>query len=288
MAFLFLVLAWGFRPLLLAGPAAAQEGTKDKNLVHWAFANQLGSGVYRIGEDNRLYVIRVNPRFSLDLTPGRQNPDRHVLLEFGFPVSFGIHRFDSSEGNLRGLPNRLHQYGLAVSSGLELPFSRMWRVRAAGHLGRGALLGEFKETAWIYGGDLLSRLQFEFGKSALFVINNLGWYAHSSNKDVAEDLTLLMNALETHFPLGRLAFKKQPLYLKLHLANFSFLKGIGYFFHPAKEPVRIRPKWELGFAVGAKKPIRLAFLRFDRVGLAVSFSDDHWGVRFYSNSLFYR
>ena len=54
---------------------------EETNMIPWAFAVAIGSGIYGLGEENTIYVIRAQPRISLyfseETTPG----ERRLKLE---------------------------------------------------------------------------------------------------------------------------------------------------------------------------------------------------------------
>jgi len=286
---MLMILVWGFVFLSVSGPAIAQESEEtEESLIHWSFANQFGTGIYEISEDKTLYILRVQPRFHLDLTPDRADPSRHIYLELGVPVSVGTHRFKLGDVFQGDYPERVRQFALGAAVGLEVPVSSRWRIRPHVHFGWGTLLGEEEEKSWMYGGDFMSRFQVEMGTSDLFIINILGWYGHSSTIGDPENITAFKNALEARIPLGKLKFKGNPLYLKPHIANFWYLKEIEYLFHPEKDPLNIGSIWEIAIAVGGKEKTRLWLFNLDRVGFAVDFGDGHWGFKVVFSSLFYK
>jgi len=274
---------------LSANPVSARElDDPEQPSIHWAFANQLGTGIYQIGENNQIYILQVKPRFHLDLTPGRSDPARHLLLEFSLPLSIGVHTFKWGDLLQGKYPDRLRQLSFAPGVALEIPVSRIWTLRPQLHVGWGTLLGDEKERAWIFGLDLKSRLQFTVGRYDLFLLNGLALYGHTSNLEKSEDILAVINGLEGHIPLGSLKFRDNPLYLKAHLINTWFVEEIEYLFHADEDPINLGMNWEIGLAIGAKKRIRLWIFSLDRAGVSFSLGKMHRGIVIFFSSRFFR
>jgi len=267
---------------------AREQDDPEQPSIHWAFANQLGTGVYKIGENNQIYILQVKPRFHLDLTPGKSGPAHHLLLEFNLPLSIGVHTFKWGDLLQGKYPERLRQLSFAPGVALEIPVSRIWSLRPQLHAGWGTLLGDEKERAWIFGLDIRSRLRFAVGRSDLFLLNGLALYGHTSNLEKSEDILAVMNGLEGHIPLGSLEFHDNPLYLKVHLINTWFVEEIEYLFHADEEPINLGMNWEVGLAIGAKKKIRLWIFSLDRAGVSFSLGKMHRGIVFFLSSRFFR
>jgi hypothetical protein len=274
---------------LTGQPAAAREQDEsNQNRIHWAFANQLGTGIYKIGENNEIYILRANPKFHVTLTPGRPNPERHLLMEFSLPLSIGVHRFRWDDLLGGKFPDRLRQLSFAPGVALEIPIGPIWSLRPQMHAGWGTLLGDEKERAWIFGLDLKSRIRFAVGRSDLYLLNGLAFYGHTSNTGNPEDILAVINGLEGHVPLGSLKFRDNPLYLKAHLINTWFIEEIEYLFHADEEPIYLGMNWEIGLGIGVRKRLRLWIFSLDRAGIGFNFGKVHRGITVFFSSRFHK
>ena len=129
-------------------------------MIPWTFAVILGSGIYGIGDENTIYVIRIQPRlskyFSDETTPG----ERRLKLEVKLPVAFGVHDFNLIQGDL---PSSLQNISFAPGVEVQIPVTRRWTLRPHAHFGWSRELASDGESAWIYWAGIRSLFTFGAG-----------------------------------------------------------------------------------------------------------------------------
>lgn len=258
----------------------------DSNLIHWAFAPAYGTGVYRLGDDREIYVFRITPMFTHRFTMEKFFKDRDVLLEFRFPLTFGIHNFNLSEIFKGVFPDSLHQISFTPGLELKLPVTTRWNLRIFGHLGYGSAIKQSGESALIYYGGIMSRLIFPIKDSTLGVLNGYATAGYTPSHGLSSDLSNLTNGVEFDFPIGRIGSSDKPFFLKTHVMNFWYFDNIDFFLKPGQKLESLEMEWEIGVAVGKAQRLRLWLFQFDRIGVGYRFSRQSTGIRIYFSSYF--
>jgi hypothetical protein len=262
------------------------QDTNDEefNLIHWAFAPAFGTGVYRIGDNQEIYVLRLTPMLTHRFTLEKLFNKREVLLEFRFPLTFGIHNFDDIwEGRF---PDRIRQISFTPGLELKLPMSSRWNLRLHGHLGYGSDTGSSGDWAWIYWGGIMSRLLFPIKGVRLGVINGYGTAGYNPSQGNTGDLSNLMNGIEVDVPIGKIGPSHDPFILKSHFMNFWYFDNISFIVNPDNALVSVGTEWEIGAALGKAERIKIWLFRLDRIGIGYRFGKDTRGIRIYFSSYF--
>jgi hypothetical protein len=280
LGLIFAILSFG-----LAIPLRAQEemSREDTSMIPWTFAVIVGSGIYGIGEENTVYVIRVQPRiskyFSEETTPG----ERRLKLEFKFPVALGGQKIDVFRGDF---PTSFQNISFAPGVEVQVPVSRRWTLRPHAHLGWGRELASDGESAWIYWAGIKSLLTFRASKFDFGLVNTLIRGRYAPNRGNAQNLSILGTGLEIDHPLGSVKSGGDQLYLKSHVFNFWYFDQLELFLAPDRNPVELRTEWEIGLAIGKKGKLKIWKFSFDRIGIGYRFSDYTQGIRIFFTSYF--
>jgi hypothetical protein len=256
---------------------------EDTSIIPWAFAVAIGSGIYGIGEENTIYVIRAQPRISIYFSEERTPGERRFKLEFKLPVAIGVHHFDIIRGEF---PSSLQNISFAPGVEVQIPVTSRWTLRPHVHFGYGRELASDGESAWIYWAGLRSLLTFGVGKFDFGLINTLTRGGYTPNMGEAQNLSMLGTGLEIDHPLGSLKSGGDQLYIKSHVFNFWYLDQLELFLAPDRDPVELRMEWEIGLAIGKKGKLKIWLFKFDRIGIGYRFSDYTQGIRIFFGSYF--
>src|SRR5262245_45699425 len=116
---LFLVLSCFRAQAATAEPLSSEE----KTTINFAFATQLGSGIYSIGGR----TIQVY-RFPLAWTLLTESPER-VGLKITFPLTFGFYDFKAADVLDTGVPKHLDTVSLVPGLEFRLMAAENWLVK---------------------------------------------------------------------------------------------------------------------------------------------------------------
>ncbi|MFC2164271.1 hypothetical protein ACFLT2_04660 [Acidobacteriota bacterium] len=259
---------------------------KDFNLVHWSYAASNGTGVYWIGENREVYVLRITPMFTHRFKFEKVFKDREILLEFRFPLTFGVHNFEFSELLSGGFPDSIEQ--ISFTPGLEfmLPVSSRWNLRIFGHFGYGSAISYEEGSAWIYWGGITSRFVFPIKHIYLGLINGYRTAGYTPNHGDSGDLSHLMNGLEFKIPIGRIGSSENPFFLKPHVMNFWYYDHVEFTAIQKKKRVSLASEWEIGLAIGKSQRMKIWLFYIDRLGVGYRFGPKSNGIRIYFSSYF--
>jgi hypothetical protein len=228
------VYAAALLALCACDPAAAQDTLRasEEQLVNFAFATRLGSGVYSIsGRTLQLYRLP----FGYTLT----EPD---------PVTLGLVDFKPQDVIDTGLPENLDT--LSVVPGIELDFelTPLWHLVPFAEAGRALdLQGGDDATVYSFGVDATARKSFDAFTARLL----LGASYAAVEPDAtlrSDDMVLLEAGIEARRPL--------TLALSGHALDWGAYLFADYFVDRADEPLDKaaespnRMQFEVGLTIG--------------------------------------
>ena len=274
-------IALAFSPTLNAQMLTAEN---SGNAIHWAYAAFFGTGFYRIGDDQEIFVLSVRPGWEL-----RSAEEHKIGIDLTVPVTVGIHNFDIDRILDDYIPSDLRQASVVPSVKLRIPMGPRWTLRPVAALGLGSELSG-GESAWIYATGLRSRLAFSAGRFELNMLNGLEWFGYTPKNGRSDDLLQLQNGLEIDHPLGNPPKDKDQLWLRTHVIHNWYVETFN-IFSPDKPPAELAREVEIGVALGKETKFKIWRIGIDRVGLAYRFtnSDDGVhadGIRFVFSSVF--
>jgi hypothetical protein len=246
--------------------AATALRDNEADVIHFAFATQLGSGVYAIA-GRTIQVYRLPIAWTI-AEPGDGRPGVRLRL----PATFGLYDFAARDVVDSGLPDRLDTFSAAGGIELDFPLAHDWHVTPYAEAGRAWDRGSDADATlysvslhgrreWL-AGDRFLRLQAGIVYAGVDFVGPAG----------ADDLLKLEAGFETRLPL-----------------NFEFggagadggpyLLAEWYADRPG-EPVvrsaggsRLPLQFEVGLTLGGRSPARIWKLPLPRIGLAYRFGD---------------
>lgn len=251
-----------------AGAEALQQG--EAELVHFAFASQLGSGVYSIGGRTvQIYRLPFSWRVA-------EPEDGRPGFRLRFPATLGLYDFDPQDVIESGLPDRLDTVSAAVGAEFDFPLGD-WHLLPYAEVGR-ARAGDSDADATIWSAALHARRDLSRGEHLLRL--NAGIVYANVELDgsgARADLVKLEAGVEARRLVG---FDIAGLPAE----GGAYLMAEYYADRP-EEPVvrsaggsRLPAQGEVGITLGTRPMLRLWKLPLPRVGLAYRFGD---GVRVY-------
>jgi len=121
-------------PLLCVGvqPADAARALRESEaeVVNFAFATQLGSGVYSVG-GRTIQIYRLPVAWTIR-EPGDHSPSIRLRL----PITFGIYDFAARDVVESGLPDHLDTFSAAGGIEFDFPLANGWQLVPYAEAGR--------------------------------------------------------------------------------------------------------------------------------------------------------
>jgi hypothetical protein len=275
--------------LILASPIVAFSQAEETGPVsiHWAYSAYFGTGWYTVPGERDVFIIRMTPRWTLSEPAMDEYGARSVGKELKVPVSLGLNQFDPND--LIGAADLDNVSFLSVNPGVdfEIPVNDSWALRPYASVGYGHVLGS-GESAVSYWTGVKSRVSFSAKSFDWHLINQLGIVGYTPDDGPSDQFWPGLVGLEFDHPLGHDSEDSSQLVFHWRVAYTAFGKNIVFTRNSMSTQV-IDDQWELGAAVGRRgEPLRIWFLRFDRLGLGYrsSSSGDLKGVTFFFRSLF--
>jgi hypothetical protein len=254
--------------LALAAPAGAATPFRanEADLVHYAFATQLGSGIYSV--DGRTLQIYRLPFGWQASEPSGGRPG----VRFALPTTIGFYDFKAADVIESGLPDRLDTLSAAFGIELDFPLGRDWHLLPYAEAGRARDSGS-AVNATIYSAELRARREFAHG--------DLDWRFGAG---------LVYAGIEFDGPAGNADFVKVELGVEgrrvtgPEWANGAIDAGTyviaeWYADRPEEPVVRsegptVTPlQVEVGLTVGSRPQAKLWKIPLPRVGLAYRFGE---------------
>jgi len=260
-------------PAATPGPGYGQQANQDGSpaTFNYAFATQLGSGIYRVDE-RTIQVYRLAGPINLRRTDVDQWGLRLLI-----PVTFGFYNFKIEDVVDIGLPSALGTLAIVpmLESGYHLKGA--WWVGPFLGFGAGKDFsgGEFN---WIYALGLRSYVIFP-GKHVDTRLGNRLVYTGYTNKEMGfvDDFAFLETGVDLRRPVG-IALGGFDIDASIFGANYIYFIS-PHIVRADREPVEMRTEWEVGFTVGTAEPWKVLKITMPRLGLSYRFGTGTDAVR---------
>jgi hypothetical protein len=252
------------------GSALAEEPTtlssNEVSLSHFAFAGQLGSGIYTL--DGRTLQIYQLP-FSWRLAEPR---DGLPGVRLKLPATVGLFDFEPGDLVEEGLPDQLDALSVALGVELEFPLGDRWELVPYGEVGRAWSVGEGADYS-TYSAAVHARAEYPLQRSRLRLRSGVLWAGVTSLYGQRGDFARAEAGVESRWPLGfRLAGEA---------ADAGAYLLAEWYFDQADEPVLLRStgpqsapqQFEVGVTFGTHPTARLWRIPLPRLGAAWRFGD---------------
>lgn len=254
-------------PLFLAGTAAqAQEllTAGEKEVVNYAFATQLGSGVYSVS--GRLIQVYRLP-FSYRV---REEAPGDWGLRVTFPMTVGIYDFHAVDVVETGLPEHMDSASLVPGVEFRVPVLKDWLLKPYAEAGVGREHSGNADFRIVSGG-IRSLADFHPGNFTLALGNTLVYArVEPADDQPADDLFLLETGLEARHGLGEI--RGNPMGIGFY-GVLDFQNDPGF---PAAggAPTRYEDQYEVGVTYGPRESARLWKIPIPRIGFGWRFGED--------------
>lgn len=256
---------------LLAFPARAAEDDASR-VPNFAFATQLGSGVYDV-DGRTVQIYRFGPSFQLRSLEGRK-----WGLRLRFPVTLGFYNFTIADVITEGLPSRLNTVALVPSVEVPVIVADDWFLTPFGGVGIAKDLGVGTST-FIYATGVGSLALFQLGKQDIRLGNRFVYTGYTTRRfDFEDDFILLETGLDVQRPTG-IRLWQQELATSLFGVNYLYVVS-PQLIQQIEESLRLDTNWELGFTLGTVEPWKVLGVRFPRLGLSYRFGGNTTALRF--------
>jgi len=283
------------RWLLAVGSSVAlHSALADSNptpAIPWAYSAYFGTGVYRVENGEKAYVLRVSPSWTWREASVDEQGLRTVGWKFKFPVALGTHDLDAHAiGATLSLDN---VSTITAVPGVEadIPIGSRWSLRPFANVGWGTETGADSSSAWVYWTGIKSRLAFP-GRDGFewALVNSLTYSGYTSDANQSSRVLPLSTAFEFDRPIEK-QIGGDPVHLYWHFGYTDYLNHKPLLLGSSVGSIDVEDEWETGMAFGkGAEPLRLWRLHWNRVGIAYRFSSDgaFKGVSVFFSSLFDR
>jgi hypothetical protein len=243
----------------------ARAGDDPDVLLNYSFAVWIGSGVYKVpSADKRLAVLRAPFGYTFRSAQyDKQKFGDRLGFKLLLPAVVAAEEetdTDFTFGAVAFVP------GLEV----QIPVNEYWTLKPFGQFGAG------KDTAggdlrYIYGGGVRSLVSFPW-KKFVFGIGNSMILAEDrdSTKNQSSGFSMLEAGLDVQRPLG-ISFLNRDVDVGLFFVVSRFFDRVE-FLEDGGDTERINLIYTAGLTFGAKEPVSIWQIDFDRVGI-----DYRWG-----------
>ncbi|MGS0675182.1 hypothetical protein [Shewanella sp. 0m-4] len=240
-------------PLLIIVPAQAET-----DYSHYAFANYLGSGLYRTSGQNATVA---NIPISFDLQ--RSETESLVLRT---PVSMGFFNFTWSDLPDGELPSSVGT--LTVTPGLEyrIKTSETHEFQTYADLGFGTNFTNSNDVV-IYSAGMSSLLDFELGNTHPQWVNRVFFAGYNTLHDGAsESYSAVQSGIDigTNYYFQVKGVEVEPRFFVAGYWYFDKLK----FTTPFEEDVLVANSFEVGATLAFSKPVGWDLINIKRFGLS--------------------
>jgi hypothetical protein len=252
-------------------PVSAQSSDpEDTGRKNYAFASQLGSGIYQLS-GHTVQIYRVPVYYPIRPAQGRY-PGVRVTLS----GCIGYFELSPTDADPPDNPDDVAMASFVPGVALEFPVLKNWSLEPFGELGVAQDFHD-SERATVYTVGLKSLAKFRPRGVDLLLGHRLVYAGdHVSDSEYDEDFVMLETGFEVRRPLA-FEVKGHGLDGGLYIMNYLYLEPTRVFLRD--EPLEVGNQYELGFTVGTRVPVEFWRFSFPRLGLGYRFGDDASAVR---------
>lgn len=261
---------------LAALPALAQPAptTPEDQLLNFAFAHELGSGIYAVA-GRTIQIYRIPGSYEV-FEPGR----RPFGLTVRFPVTLGFFDFNPQDVLDLELPTHIGAASLVPGLSFSVPVSESWRVEPFAQVG-GAKDFEGGSFSWVWSLGVLNEYRYtERGFDWRFA-NRAVWAGADAGGGPSTSYVEIKTGIE-----GGRTFRRPPREgrtepdFTFYLVNFLYPSAIDLFGGEGSGlPFESRLQWETGITFGSRPTYRLWKIPMPRIGLGFRFGQNLAAIR---------
>ena len=249
---------------LVDGHATKAISEDDKEeLVNYAFATWLGSGIYKSGA-RRMAIVRMPLRYTLRI-PEEAKPG----IKFLMPVTLGYYDYKNSDVD----------FGTgSFVPGVEVAFSlnEYWTLKPFGQFGVGKDTSD-GNLVYIYGGGIRSLVSIPYKKFKFGIGNSLILAdERDGNGDIGDNFNMFEAGLDIQHPLG-ISFRGRKLDGGVYFVISRFLSRYE-LEEPDDNSRKLKTLVEIGFTIAPDEPIDIWKVSLERIGIDFRFGDHFAGI----------
>jgi hypothetical protein len=262
------VYAAALLALTACAPAGAQDALRasEEQLVNFAFATQLGSGVYSIS-GRTLQIYRLPFGYTMTEPDGGRPGIRLTL-----PVTLGLVDFKPQDVINTGLPENLDTLGIVPGIELDFELTRHWHLTPYAQAGRAwDLQGGSDTSVYSFGADAEARKTFD--AFALRLRFGASYAAVEPDAELrSDDIVMLEAGIEGRRPLA--------LELAGHPLDWGAYLFADYFADRPDEPLdkatdSANPlQFEAGLTIGPQSGFTVWRIPVPRLGIGYRFGEN--------------
>jgi hypothetical protein len=234
-------------------------------IANFAFASQLGAGVYSVnGRSIQIYRLP----FEWDLRPPAQES---VGLAITLPVTLGFYGYHVQDVVTGGLPKSVDTYSFLPGVEISRLIGNQWRVAAFGEVGTATVHAGSTHSV-IYSTGVRARYDFRIGEFYTRYATELLYAGSQVPEEVKDSMTRLSNGLD--------ALHHTTMTMRGETVDFGpYLLNEWYLKRPAAPSTTGGPpmaafQWEVGVTIGTVRPSYLWKIPIPRVGVGYRFGSD--------------
>lgn len=256
---------------LLALFVPAIVAAQEEASINWAFATQLGSGIYLVN-GRQVQIYRVNGNLRLV-----DRPDDGGGLRLRIPGTIGFLDFKIEDAIDHGLPESAASITVVPSLELEIPRRENWWLVPFVDAGVGRDFSEDR-TLLIFGGGLRSISFFGRSPRSVSLGNRLVYSLATDGRfDFQDDFAAFENGFDVRRPAG-LSLAGRELDVSLFAVSYLYLVS-PRLVRPEFERLEMRTEWELGTTVGTAGRLEVLGFGLPRLGVSYRFGSGVDAIR---------
>ena len=238
----------------------------ENESANYAFANYLGSGIYRTSEQDATVI---NMPFSYQM-----EADDGIDFKIRLPVSVGFFDFEVNDIPDDGIPTTLDTLSFVPGLEFDYLYSDQLEIVPYVDLGWAGNLTTGSDTA-VYSSGISALYKLDGGDYDPLWVNRLyyaGYYTlDTHNKEGYA-------AFQTGFDLGlpnRFDVLGRSIQPTLFAVSYWYFVDLT-FDAPGSKDVSISSSYEVGFTFASEKPVGYSFMTLDRLGMGYRFGKDFY------------
>jgi hypothetical protein len=253
-------------------PALAQQtlSAGDKSVANFAFATQLGSGIYTI-DGRTIQIYRIPLAYTV-----RPETETRWGLKVTFPLTIGFYDFKPIDVVDTGVPDSLDTLSLVPGIEFRVPSGNvLLKPFLEGGVARE---GASNTSAWVYSGGLRTFARFTSGKFDVDLGNGLVYaYVDPEGNTVADDFEALHTAVQARHTMGVDLWNRE--------LEYGMYTSIEIYFGEPQFPLpadggSVSDQYEVGVTLGPKEPWKIWKIKLPKLGLGYRFGSDTSVIRF--------
>jgi len=238
----------------------------ENESANYAFANYLGSGIYRTsGQDATV----VNMPFSYQM-----ERDDGIDFKLRLPVSVGFFDFEVNDIPDDGIPTKIDTLSFVPGVEFDYLYSDKLTIIPYFDLGWAGNMTTGSDTA-VYSSGVSALYELNGGAFDPLWVNRLyyaGYYTLDTNSK--DGYAAFQTGIDLGLP-NRFKMLGHAIQPTVFATSYWYFVDLT-FDAPGSQDISISSSYEVGFTLASEKPIGYSFLSLDRLGVGYRFGKDFY------------